>query len=414
MHSMSIVSETVAYVLFFITIYFEVFMLITYFEVMSKKNILGQKLSLKLPSVSIIVPCWNEENTITKTILSLLEIDYPRDSLSIVVIDDGSTDNTWGVLQKFSKEKQIKMLRKENGGKHSALNFALGFIESEFVGCLDADSFVHPQALRRIISHFDEGKKIMAVTPSIKIHKPKNVLEMFQKAEYEWGILLRNLLSYLDAMFVTPGPFTIFRRELFDIIGGYRHAHQTEDMEIALRMQTFGYKIGNASDAYVYTVAPKTIKTLYKQRLRWTYGFLKNAIDYKHIFFNPKYGHLGFIVLPTASISIFSSIYVMFDSIVGFLRQIFNKIIEIKTVGINFQIPNFDWFYIDTGTLSFVGIISLILIIIMILFSKKMSEGNHKFGLDMIYFLLLYPILAPLWATRAVYNVVFAQNTKWR
>ena len=196
---------------------------------------------------------------------------------------------------------------KENGGKHTALNFGLSQSKSELIGCLDADSYVDKDALKHIVQYF-EDKQTMAVTPSVKIYQPKNILQMIQSVEYGWGIFIRKVLAYLGALYVTPGPFSIFRREVFEKIGSYRHAHNTEDLEIALRMQAHHMKIANAHNARVYTVAPDTLKKLYKQRLRWTFGFIKNVIDYKFIFFRKQYGNLGIFILPMASVSIISGI----------------------------------------------------------------------------------------------------------
>jgi cellulose synthase/poly-beta-1,6-N-acetylglucosamine synthase-like glycosyltransferase len=249
-----------------------------------------------------MVPCWNEAGTLSKTIHSLLNLNYPKDKLKIMIIDDGSTDNTWKVAEKFKNKPQVEMYHKENGGKYTALNFGLSKTTTDLVGCLDADSYVDKDALQNIVTYFQD-KETMAVTPSVKVWQPKTIIQLIQKVEYGWGIFLRKMLSYMGALYVTPGPFSIFRREVFDVVGGYKHAHQTEDMELAMRLQTNHIKIANAHNAYVYTVAPATLRKLYKQRLRWTYGFLKNVIDYRFVFFKREYGNLGIFVLPVASLS---------------------------------------------------------------------------------------------------------------
>ena len=103
------------------------------------------------------------------------------------------------MIQRFAKNSQIKLLQKENGGKHTALNYALEFVDSDLVGCLDADSYVHPEALKRIVAKFDDSE-MMAVTPSVKIFEPKGILGLIQKAEYIFGIFLRKVFSYLNAL----------------------------------------------------------------------------------------------------------------------------------------------------------------------------------------------------------------------
>ena len=411
---MHITSEIITHIFLFIALYLEVFFLITYFESRDREHKLSiLKMPKKWPSVSIIVPAWNEENTILKTIFSLLKINYPKDKLSIIVVDDGSTDNTWKVIQRFARNKQVKLLRKENGGKYTALNYALCSIDTELVGCLDADSYVHPEALKRIVAKF-EDREMMAVTPSIKIFEPKGILGFIQKGEYIFGIFLKKVFYHLNALYITPGPFSIFRKSVFDKIGHYRHAYNTEDIEIAMRMQRNGLKIGNVHDAFVYTVAPNTIKTLFKQRLRWAYGFLQNAIDHRDMFFKLQYGHLGIIVLPAAGFSFFSTLYFFGAIVFDWFSSLIVAIKKIATIGLSFPKFNFDLFYINTNLIVFVSIIAVVGTIFMIVTARKLAEEKTKFGLDSILFILLYTLIAPFWMLKALYNVAFAKETKWR
>ncbi len=411
---MHLVSETITYIFLFIALYFEVFFLITYFEFKEKERKISILPSLnKWPSVSIIVPVWNEETTVLKTIFSLLRLNYPKDKLSIFIVDDGSTDNTWKIIQRFTKNKQIKLLKKENGGKHTALNYALEFVDSELVGCLDADSFVHPEALRRIVVRFEDSE-IMAVTPSIKIFEPKGILGLIQKAEYIFGIFLRKVFCYLNALYITPGPFSIFRRSVFEKIGGYKHAHNTEDMEIAMRMQKNNMKISNVHNAFIYTIAPTSIKALYRQRLRWVYGFLKNAIDYRDMFFKPQYGNLGMVVLPAAGLSVFSTIYFFGAAVFDWVNSLLVKMKEISTVGLSWRGFNFDFFYVDTNVIVFVSIVAILGTLLIIITSRNLAEEKNKIGLDSLLFVLFYAMLAPLWMTKAIYNVVFSKENEWR
>lgn len=409
------INEYIIYIVLFISLYFEVFLLLNFFEIKDKsKKVINNTYDLvKSPTVSVIVPVWNEEKTILKTIFSILKLNYPKDKLSVFIVDDGSTDNTWKIIQRFKNNKQIKLLRKENGGKHTALNFALKHIDSELVGCLDADSYVHPEALKRIVREF-ENREIMAVTPSIVLYEPRGILQLVQKAEYMFGIFLRKVFSHLNAIYITPGPFSIFRRKVFDLVGEYRHAHSTEDMEMAMRMQKNGMKIGNVSNAYVYTVGPKSLKSLYKQRLRWVYGFLKNTIDYRDMFFRPQYGHLGMVVLPAAGFSVVSTMYFFGSMIINFLNSIFKKIEEIRTIGLNFNGFNFDLFYFNLDIIILVSIFAIIGTLYIIFNSRILAGEKNKFGLDSILFLALYAFIAPIWMSRAIYNVVFSRKTNWR
>ncbi len=412
------ITNSITYVFLFLSLNFEVFLLITYFE--NRINIKNEDLLVakgvkKYPTVTIIVPCWNEQTTVSKTIHSILNLDYPKDKLKIVVVDDGSTDNTWEVVQKFKNHPQIELHTKENGGKYTALNYALGRLTTDLVGCLDADSYVHKDALKKIAVYFQD-KEIMAVAPSIKLWEPKSVLQLLQKVEYGFGIFTRKMFHYMKAIYITPGPFSIFRKEVFEKLGPYKHAHQCEDIEIALRMQKNGFKIAHAHNAHVYTVPPATLKKLLKQRIRWSHGFIQNANDYRDMFFKKQYGNVGMLILPMASISIISVLFVSAVSVFSILQRILVEYTRIQTVGLSFRLSsiNFDWFYVNTEFLALVGIVVSFGTILMIIMSKRMSEGKFDLGMDLIYYLSLYIFIAPLWIGKAAYNAVFKVKTTWR
>lgn len=415
---MSDITTAITYVFLFLSLNFEVFLLITYFEnrlnIKEEEKQSARKLT-KYPSVAIIVPCWNEGTTVSKTVHSLLNLDYPKDKLKVVVVDDGSTDNTWQEIQKFKNNPQIEIFSKENGGKYTALNYGIEHTQSDLIGCLDADSYVHKDALKKIVTYF-ENRETMAVAPSIKLWEPKTVLQMLQKVEYAFGIFTRKMYHYMHAIYITPGPFSIFRREVFEKLGPYRHAHNTEDIEIALRMQKAGMKLAHAHNAFVYTVPPKTLPKLLKQRVRWSYGFIKNAADYRDMMFKKQYGNVGLLILPMASISIVSVLFVSTVSIISIIQNLFDYIVRVHTVGFDFHwnLFNFDWFYVNTQLIALIGIVVSLASITMILMSKRMSEGKFDIGLDLIYYLALYMFIAPLWIAKATWNAIFRVETTWR
>lgn len=415
---MAEIQVLILYSSIFITLFFEVFLLITYLEV-REELILEEKHIGKgikwFPTVTVIVPCFNEERTVDKTIHSILNLDYPKAKLSIIVVDDGSTDGTRRELAKFESFPQISVLSKTNGGKHTALNLALEKVQSDLVGCLDADSFVNPEALKKIVPFFDD-LSIMAVTPSVKVFEPKSVLQYVQSVEYSWGIFLRRMLSSIGALYVTPGPFSIFRTQVFRDLGGYRYGHQTEDLEMALRMQKNRYKIVNSHGAHVYTVAPKRFPALFKQRVRWTYGFLNNAIDYREMFFNKKYGHIGMFILPIATSSIFSTLYIVFNFLWNNLSRIPDFLTRFQAIGFHWSSPSFsfDWFFLNTGVVSFLTLTAVMLTLVVLYFSLKLANGKARFSRGVFYYLVLYICIVPLWLTKAVFNTIFRKQVSWR
>ena len=406
------------YISLFISLFFEVFLLITYLEAkgeMKREDELVARGLTHFPSVSIIVPCFNEEATVAATIQSLFNLDYPKDKLSVVLVNDGSTDSTLKVLNSFKNNSQVTVIDKVNGGKHTAVNLAIEQVKSDLVGCLDADSFVTPDALKKIIPYFDDAST-MAVTPSIKVYEPKNILQHIQKIEYSWSIFLRRMLSALGALYVTPGPFSIFRTQVFRDLGPYRYAHMTEDMEMAMRMQKNRYKIVNSHGAHVYTVTPNTLKSLVKQRTRWTYGFMNNSWDYRSLFLNRKYGHFGMFIMPIATISIFSSLFMVTHVFSGFFSTGLRIVNRIQAVGLNWKLsaPSFDWYFINTGTLSVLVTLAVGLTLYILYLSLRLADGKFKFQRGILYYLFLYTFMVPLWLLRALFDTVFKRKVSWR
>lgn len=393
----------------------EVFFLITFYEERSKlsRTPTTEVLS-NYPSATIIVPCWNEEATVTKTVESLLALNYPKDKLNIFIVDDGSTDHTWEVIQKFKDNPQITLIKKENGGKHTAVNLAIQESTSEIVGCLDADSFVEKNALREMARAFNEDKDIMAVTPVLVVHEPKTVLQKMQETEYYTGAFLKRMLSPLDAINVTPGPFSIFRREVFSKIGLYRKAHNTEDIEIALRMQAHHMRIRNVHTAHVYTTAPGTLYKLYRQRLRWAYGTMKNTLDYRFMLFRREYGILGMITLPISFFGVFIFLYNFGFATYHVVLGVINRIVGINTVGLSFIVPRLELFYLNTDFVALLSYVFIGLALVIIWNGTKLALGRFRPTVGIFYFVFLYGIVAPIWFTRAVFNVAFSRASSWR
>jgi cellulose synthase/poly-beta-1,6-N-acetylglucosamine synthase-like glycosyltransferase len=407
-------NSIITYILIFFSLYFEVFLLITFFENFRKTKNEEKKIITRYPTVTVVVPAFNEEKTVAKTIETLLKLDYPKDKLKITVVDDGSKDGTWQEMQKYKNHPQVEIFHKENGGKFTALNFAITHSKSEVIGCLDADSFVEPGALKSIVSYFEESEA-MAVTPAVKIHKPNNILRHLQRNEYNMGVFNKKVLGQLEAINVTPGPFSFFRREVFEKIGLFKHAHNTEDMEIAMRMQKHGLKIRNAHRACVYTVGPATFKGLYKQRLRWMYGYLRNLLDYKEMILTRKYGNLGLFFLPISFLMVFGAVYYSGLVMYNVVDSIITRVIRYNSVGFYWTWPRFDWFFVNTSGLVFLAIILVSLSLITIAIGSKISDDRWGLNLHSLYFPFIFPVISLVWLLKAIWNIINKKKTpNWR
>jgi len=414
---MASISNLIFYILIFFAVYVQVFFFVTFLE--NRKKIIIRNGRIKLrsyPAVTIVVPSFNEEKTIYKTVCSLLNLSYPKDKLKIFLIDDGSTDGTWNIIRRFRSYPNVKIFQKENGGKYTALNLGLTQTETDFFGGLDADSFADTESLVRIMSCFEKDESVMAVAPSVTVHNPKNFVQDAQNAEYYMGVYTKKMLGFLGAINVTPGPLTIFRKKVFNDLGPYRHGHNTEDMEIAYRMQKNDYKIEHCNDAYVYTNTPTTVRKLYRQRLRWIYGFINNTIDYRSVLFRKKYGNFSFFTLPTGIVSILIVSYLFGKIVYNLADFLYSKFLVLNTVGWHFtgRTINFDLFFLDIHSSVFLIIFIYSLVVFAIIFGRRMAESKWVISFNMLYFLLLFKIIAPFWLMNAVFNTILKRKPTWR
>ncbi len=401
------------YVCLFIALYLEVFLLISFFE--KRPATKTTALPRRYPTVSVLVPCWNKGDTLGGTVRSLLELDYPKDKLRVVIIDDGSTDHTWSAAQEFAGHAQIQLFKKENeGSKYSALNFGLAHTQSELVGCLDADSFVAKDALLEMVKAFEEHPEMMAAAPSMKVNRPKTVLELMQAVEYTFGIFYKKMFDNLGAISVLPGPFSFYRRELFAKIGPFRKAHHTEDMEMAFRMQSHGLKIANVHTALVYTNVPTTLGALVRQRTRWSRGFLENSRDYAYMYFNRRYGHFGTLVLPFGMAGFLAGLYAAGFALYHLTSTVVQKVVLYGVTGIPLSLPSFriEWFYLNTSMMLFVVLAALIMTFVAVFLGQRIAETKLTVGSFVSYF-LLFGFIAPFWLARAAFDTVLSRERGW-
>lgn len=410
---MDLVHQGFLYVALFLTLYFQIFLLLTHFGWAKKEHYPGFA-EADLPTASIMIPCWNEEKTVIKTIESLLELNYPKDKLFVVVVDDGSTDNTWQVVQKYAGHPQVRLLHKENeGSKFAALNFGLDNIHTEIFGCLDADSRVDPQALRHSILPFSDPS-IMCVVPSMVIDNPTTFWQHMQKPEYELGIYLRKVFSSLNSLYIAPGPFSVFRRSVFDKIGYYIEAHHTEDLEIALRMQVHGMRIVHAPDSLVYTHGPRTWPALLKQRIRWTYGSFKNILsEYRHMFFKKRFGNLGVFILPFAVVANLLTIIAFPFIVWALVSGIYNFGVEWVSRGFDVKTPHLSPFFITNQSYVYISLLLLGITFFIVYVSRRSILRTRLFSFDLLTF-FIYPFFASWWMLHSAYNFIISKKSAWR
>src|SRR3989344_2757234 len=404
------------YACLFVALYFEVLLLISFFEQRPSKK--DASLPARYPKVSMLVPCFNEEKTLAGTVDSLLAMHYPKERLGIVIVDDGSRGGTAASGQQYAARHpgRVSFFQKANGGKYTALNLGIKHSSGELIGCLDADSFAAQDALIEAVKTFGNDPATMAITPAMQVYKPRTMLELMQSVEYTFGIFYKKIFDNLSAINVLPGPFSMYRREVFKKIGLFRHAHNTEDMEIAFRMHAHGLRIVNAHTAYVYTTVPTTVRSLLRQRTRWSQGFLQNARDYKYMFFNRRFGNFGMLVLPFALSAFISGIYAALYVGYRFLSIGAERVLDRFTTGVPLTLPHLekiDWFFLNTGTMSFVIASVITLTLVAIWIGSTIAKTRLSPKAFLAYF-AFFGLLAPLWLIRAAWGAALARESAWR
>lgn len=245
------------------------------------------------PPVSIIVPAYNEGKLVERTIGSLLAMDYPV--FEIVVVDDGSTDNTNQVASAYvgryttvgGGAAEVKLVSRHNGGKATALNAGIHAARFDFILCVDGDSELSPQTLRRAIRHFADPE-IGAVAGNVKVKNRKGMWPKLQALEYVEGLnMVRAAQSSMRLVNIIPGPVGLFRREALQAAGYYSPDTFAEDCDLTLKIIRAGWRVVYEPEAIAWTEAPDKLLDLLKQRYRWTRGILQALRKHKALFFNP-------------------------------------------------------------------------------------------------------------------------------
>ncbi len=258
------------------------------------------------PSVSVIIPAWNEEVGIERTIWSVLNTEYSR--LQVVVVNDGSTDGTDErvnqILAEYrpdpTQQAAIKYLHLTNGGKARAMNRAMVHATGDIVITIDADSVMDPGAIDNMVKHFDDPK-VGGVAGNVIVGNRRKLIAWIQQMEYLYGFFFKRSDSLFNSVYIIGGAAAAYRRKVLQEMGGFDHSIITEDIEMSTRILSHGYKTRYACDAVVYTEGPSELAGLCNQRLRWKYGRLLTFLKHRRLFFSLRHNpYLTFVVLPIA------------------------------------------------------------------------------------------------------------------
>ena len=299
--------------------------------------------SPETPPISILIPAYNEERIILRTIRSALSVNYPF--FEVIVINDGSTDETLPTLIHTFKLRRIDrayrnilktspvrgfyhhpempnllVVDKENGGKSDSLNCGINLSRSPYFCTVDADSILEENALIKLITPVVESTVPVIACGGVvrglngielrnggieEINLPRSGLAMFQIVEYIRAFLFGRVgLDAMNGILILSGAFSLFRKEAVVEAGGYRVKNVTEDMELIIKLHKHNiekknpYRIKFISDPVCWTEVPENLRMLGRQRRRWHLGLMQSILQYRSVMFNPKYGKLGLVIFP--------------------------------------------------------------------------------------------------------------------
>lgn len=271
--------------------------LLAYFSYRHYKQSRDEERCTTSHPVTVIIPCYNEDKTIENCLRSLLVQTHKK--YEIILVDDGSTDTTGEICDSMAALflPKIKVLRKDNGGKASALRLGLNHARGDIVVTLDADSILMPDALERLVESFNDPA-VGAVGGNVKVANRKNILGRHQTIEYISGLTIqRRAFAFLGCMQVMSGAIAAFRKDVLKEIGGHSSDTIVEDMDVTISVLKAGYKVKYDGSAIAYTEAPENLWDFLRQRCRWTFGGFQVINKHKTMLFNRKYGNIGMIGL---------------------------------------------------------------------------------------------------------------------
>jgi cellulose synthase/poly-beta-1,6-N-acetylglucosamine synthase-like glycosyltransferase/peptidoglycan/xylan/chitin deacetylase (PgdA/CDA1 family) len=242
------------------------------------------------PPVSIVVPAFNEAVGIERAVRSLAASDYP--DFEIIVVDDGSSDGTADLVERLDLPRNT-VLRQPNGGKPAALNRGIDAARHEILVLVDADTIFEPETLGRLVQPLRDDD-VGGVSGNTKVGNRRGLLGRWQHIEYVMGFNLdRRLYDVLQCMPTVPGAVGAFRRAALNAVGGVSAATLAEDTDLTLALGRGGWRVVYVEGARAWTEAPASLRALWRQRFRWSYGTLQAVWKHRAAVWRRGEGRIG-------------------------------------------------------------------------------------------------------------------------
>lgn len=408
---------TIFYLIFTFLGFYYLFLFLLIF-IQNRKHMFESFKPKKEYSLSIVVPCYNGAEVIEQTIKGLVKSDY-KGLKKIIVVDHASTDNSYEIIKRCAKKyPQVVALRKpenKTGLSAEAKNYGAKYVKTELIGFTDDDSAPLPEAISNMVGFFND-KKTGAVTSRVLVKNRKKFLARIQSIEYKIIAFTRKLFGFVESIYVTNGPLSIYRKKAFDQAGGFDEKNLTEDIEITWHILKHKWKVHMALKAVTYTIVPEKFRAWLRQRLRWNVGGIQTLVKYKKLIF--RKGMLGLFVAPYFVTAWILAIFGLGLFLYRFTRYLLIKFlaasysVSAQTAIIQFSDVNF------SGTiLLFFGMILLTAGIfynmIAISHSRKEKEDFKKENLlNLITYMFVYLLFYPIVLVSSIYKFL-KRDFKW-
>ena len=404
---------TIIYLVYtFVALYFLSLFALTFIQ--NRKEIFSIPKSERNYSVSVLIPAYNEEDSIKETVETVLKSDYGN-LIEVIIINDGSKDRTLEIALELQKKySKVKVLNKENSGKADSLNHGIKIAKGELMGVVDADSYPDIGAVSSMVGFFND-EKVGAVTTRILVRNRNNFLRKMQAIEYKVIAFTRKLLDFLDSIYVTPGPMALYRKEALKKIGGFDKKNMTEDIEVTWHLVHDGYKVRMSFIAKSTTVAPENLRKWFKQRIRWNIGGYQTILKYKNCFF--RKGMLGYFILPFFSISLVLGVFglgILFYRV--FRRFLLSYLSTKQSLASQTVILALEDINLNPSVLNFLGVVIFVLGLWFVFFALKAINkniGEKENFFSVIFYSLVYILLRPLVIIISLYKF-FTGKYSWR
>lgn len=404
--------ETLYFFYIFMALYMLSLFVLLYIQ--NRKSLYGYPKGRPEP-VSIIVPCYNEAESIGGTIESLLALNYGA-PLEIVVVDDRSSDNSAGIVRKYAmKHGNVRLIvnRKNSGGAAQPTNIGIRNAKYDFIAVADADSTPEPDSLIKMIGFLQEDKMVGGVTCAIKAKHRNKFIEKLQAIEYSIIAFTRKLLDSVDGVYIMPGPFALYRKKILEKVGGFDEKNLTQDIEMTWRILYNGYRVRMCLDTAVHSVTPVKFKAWWKQRVRWNIGGLQTLLKYKKVFF--RKGVLGLFVVPLFTIGYLTGLlgFIVFSYLI--LKKIYVSYLSTKfSIYLGTEVLKLSELNLSANILSFFGISLLILGISFTLLGlsvTKEKDLRNKAPMNLAFYFLVYLSIYPVLLIYSAYKFMRGNYT---